>query len=490
MSKYRIKNSILFGIITCSVALFESGGSLSAKNAFWISSSVLVLYNIFEIYYIRKSRGRYWLANPVVLSSAYLFLLLLGVTSIGFLLFENFPLPAERFVGHLDRLYKSAYPVVVLSIFSSFGMWFGYHSKVSNLIERKISSSKFLNKAIRKTFNPNWNLVYLSFFVGISLEALNLNFGFTGWHNTNLVGVRRYRQYLLLASTMQYIAPIFLAYKYSKGGSWKVLVVLVLFVSVQSLLGLTSGMKQEAIYPVVVPGMVYYIGAGKIPSRAVIASVAVLLLSVQVVTTFRLTYDRANESSNLSSVVSAYSTVVTEGSGPDEYVGRNWSLIGHLLGRMNFVSQAAGMIEYEERQRFGNNAPDFARRIFLSPAMAIVPRAVWPSKPQSTVGGWAYSSLKGIPLGPGPSNSMGITPVVYLYFAGGAVACFIGFFLLGLIQRFVFSFLNYFGFGGIIIYMSVIEPIARVSHLYYPIIVILLRFLVIGLVVQYLFIEK
>src|SRR3546814_15261390 len=76
-------------------------------------------------------------------------------------------------------------------------------------------------------------------------------------------------------------------------------------------------------------------------------------------------------------------------------------------------------------------SPTFLTNIALSPAYAFIPRVIWKEKPSGDLGLWYTHVVMG--LGSYSSTAMG--PVTYLYFAGGALAVFVGFMGFGILQK-------------------------------------------------------
>lgn len=80
-------------------------------------------------------------------------------------------------------------------------------------------------------------------------------------------------------------------------------------------------------------------------------------------------------------------------------------------------------------------------------------------------GHWFNTEVLG--ADPRSTTAVGMGPISYLYFVGGMVAVWIGFFLLGVVQRVAFSSLLPLGAGGWIVYLGMLSllaiPISNVS---------------------------
>jgi hypothetical protein len=104
-----------------------------------------------------------------------------------------------------------------------------------------------------------------------------------------------------------------------------------------------------------------------------------------------------------------------------------------LLGRASNVPDAARSIQFKRDSELPEDAPAFLGDILLAPVYSMVPRLLWPSKPVFNLGRWYAINLLGAPLD--TTTAASISPIGYLYLAGGGVAVVAGFLLLGLIQR-------------------------------------------------------
>ena len=67
--------------------------------------------------------------------------------------------------------------------------------------------------------------------------------------------------------------------------------------------------------------------------------------------------------------------------------------------------------------------PKFLENILSSPAYAVIPRFLWPSKPYGDVGAW----FNRVVFGGSIYSATGMSPIGYLYLAGGAAVVVVGF---------------------------------------------------------------
>jgi hypothetical protein len=74
------------------------------------------------------------------------------------------------------------------------------------------------------------------------------------------------------------------------------------------------------------------------------------------------------------------------------------------------------------------------------------------------IGGWFTQKVWGWNI----QSSTGMTPISFLYFAGGNLAVFIVFFIIGIMQNTLYRFLT-LGAGGIIIYFGLLQSLVMID---------------------------
>ena len=83
-----------------------------------------------------------------------------------------------------------------------------------------------------------------------------------------------------------------------------------------------------------------------------------------------------------------------------------------------------------------------------TPLQIVIPRFLWEDKPKSELGRIFVTQVV---FGYDYNSSMAFGPIGFLYFAGGILAIFIGFLIIGLVLQIVNSFLVSGYWGGTII---------------------------------------
>jgi hypothetical protein len=82
------------------------------------------------------------------------------------------------------------------------------------------------------------------------------------------------------------------------------------------------------------------------------------------------------------------------------------------------------------------------------------------------------------------ANAVAMSPIGYLYFAGGTVAVVLGFFAAGMFQRALFNLLR-FSVGGAVVYLNILVALAFVENAFYSYFTVQLQMLPVLLLAQY-----
>ncbi|MCS3753175.1 hypothetical protein GGP79_001120 [Salinibacter ruber] len=448
------------------------------ETSFGLIVIILTAYNIWEIYNTSQTaRSSYtYLANPVVLASLYLFVINLGISNVGYWIASSF----DRFHDWVNMYGQErlvAYTqVTFMGTISSVGMWVGYRSKIAQYCSNIAKNSKLIRSVIRKSFRPRWWLVWSAFILGIIawLISFEIGVGFYGdavsWRNDIIV-------YLSMFKSLVYIPIIFTSIKWANSRRWYDFILLCVSILIPSALALLSGFKGDMIIPFLVAAMTLVVVGQNIPVRTIVISFLVLLISFVIIEPVRdIT---ANSRVSLSS---AYKYALNNAS--VEVAGKN--VAKRIADRLNVTTRAASLLKYSQNiENDGISNIPYIRRSFMSPLYAVVPRVIWSTKPVFDIGSKAYEKLTGR-----TGNSMATSPVLPLYWAGGLIGCFVGFFLVGILQAIVATYLHHFGVGGLIVYFSLLLPVVAVSGSYFPLFVKVIRFYVLGLILQYVLIRR
>ena len=463
-------------------------GLYSWSVNFLVLTVVSVSYNIFEVSNLRRKSGSLWAASPVVLCSGYLFIVFFGVSNIGYFVFDDF-IGSVKSININQMKWSSETMNLVFA--ASVGMWMGYKSRISRIVQNRVYNSTLLNKFIKKETTPKWWFIIFLSVISVIGYLLAFRLQIATWYGEgSYVALAPYTFYIGMMRDSSYLLVIVLSlYHYKYGKYWSKL-ALVLLLSIMISYGLYSAAKINVVFPVAALMGGAYIGKGgwdESISYMLVLLVTLLVVSFLVITPVRSYYFQTTQQGGLSfeEWTSAVSKATT-GNFPGSPYGSVHDLSKDILSRLHFTGKAARMKKYGDTQSEDADLPNIKYGILISPAYALIPRLLWQNKPRANIGRWSYRAVTGRPHA---RNAMGTTSIIALYYAGGIIACFLGFFVLGISQRFA-NTLIYMGAGGIIIYFVLVTSLVRIPSTYYHFIVRIIRLFPIALVVQYFIFRK
>jgi hypothetical protein len=411
-----------------------------------------------------------------------------GASSIGFLMYNNFGDQLYHTFGSIYEALPWLSKGAVLAFVASFGMWCGFSSKTGKKFSALISRNRFTRSLFSHSYQPRWGVVFCLYAIGIVTNIIGLRSGISGaWKVESFTA---FLSYIRLLESSVYIGIILLTHHFYKDNSVKRLLVLLISIIIPSGLGFIGGMKHEILYPSFVSVITYSIVAKKVPARAFFVLLFIVYFVFLSASIYRLSQSiGSNDSISLNSASSAMYNTITGQAKLSKYIpDRKASVSRRVLSRLNRLPQVSSMLWAEKNApKQMSESPNFLYKQLLSPVLAVIPRLIWPSKPKKYAGGWAYSTVTGRH---GPGTSMGVTPIFTLYYSGGIVACLVGFFLIGIVQRSIFELVIRYGLPSLIVYFMVLPVLVRLPDVYYTLIVQFIRLTPIALLVQYVVFNK
>ncbi len=235
--------------------------------------------------------------------------------------------------------------------------------------------------------------------------------------------------------------------------------------------GFLAGARGTFLLPLAIAGIAAYLRTGRIHISQVAIFSLGLFIAMTVVVPFKNFYSKYGSDIDLTSVVVIvgrfYDYYLIEenllgealsSSDPQEKdKGRGssneqMSWYQALFHNTNYSTEIAASIRHKEIYGVPEDAPNFLSNIIFSPLYAVVPRFLWPSKPLNSLGLWFKDSILNYQAGES-RTAVGMTPIGYLYFTGGSIAVFIGFWLMGILQRSFFLFLRDKSLFGVIVFI-------------------------------------
>jgi hypothetical protein len=264
------------------------------------------------------------------------------------------------------------------------------------------------------------------------------------------------------------------------------LMMMVLLV-VEVAFGFLSGFKGAVLTPIIVVIMCHYMAGRGISRSHVLAGALLLSLAYAVIEPFRQNYN-AQGRGGVSDFASVATMLVASDSVSEGDPLTAASLFQQVAMRMNLSNIGAHGIDYaDDPARHSSDDPNFLQNILMSPAMAFIPRAIWPSKPLADTGQWYTNQV----LGKQINSSTAMGPVSFLYIAGGVTAIVVFFLIIGMMQRALFVWFNPFvSFGGTVIYLAVVGNLAFINSAIDSMFVTMIREVPLILILSHLIISR
>lgn len=481
----RILFPLLLGILGVFVYSFQQLRILSAPMTFALLNCFLLGYLGLEINRLRRVHADRWLLNPVVISSALTLAVGYGFANVIFLL------PGAQFdtIGWQSGISASMVKLAWLALLAAFALWTGYWSRVAAHVSRPQLAaawrSLLLPQSSRLRSLALPGLAAVS--VGARLLQIRLGiFGYSSSYNA-LLAHASITQYLSLASSLGSLALTAAAiqfYQHSKRRRARRWFYGLLLLEVG--FGVLSGFKSAVVMPFVIVILCRYLVVQRIAAKWLILSVMAVVVAYMLIEPFRMA--RNEDSSFRGTSVGAIVDTMADPGVVRPTRSMRAGVVLSLVARSNLTYPGSFGIDFKDATaNLPLGSPNFLQDILLAPAYALIPRILWPSKPTGTLGLW-YNQVV---MGGSTYSSTAMGPITYLYLAGGAVAVFIGFFLLGIMQRFLFFVLSPGqSMPGAIVLLAMLGSIAIIGSSFDAIIVALCRELPMLILLQHIIFRR
>jgi hypothetical protein len=450
---------------------------------------LLTSFLLYEIIRIKKREPKNWKLSPFVLSCFATFIVGYGITCLIYVIpnhyydnifYERFgPNPFEVLNPAMDSVFIGA-------IF----MAIGYRLNLGYNLFKIITYKTFVSRIIKKSFDPNLNLFYFTYIVALLARLYSIYMGvyaYTGSEEgreaaSNFMQILYYLGNigtfnLLVISLAYFNKPSDVRYK---------LTFNILLVS-EVIFGLLSGMKSFVIIPFVIPLLSYLIINKTVSRKYLTLTVLSFLLAYTLIEPFRVLRNidpnfRSDPIYISETFIYAYE-LNQRNPFTDEYTPS--SVFMKTVSRTNFIIDAARAIDYAKNFKLGEGDPDFSYRLYTIPLQAFIPRVFWENKPEENLGEWFTQKVWGWHL----KISIDMTPFGFLYFAHGNTLIAFFFFIIGILQKFLFQYQE-IGAGGVIIFVGLLSTFVIIDSLVNSTFISLLRGFPMLLTFQYFILKK
>lgn len=194
----------------------------------------------------------------------------------------------------------------------------------------------------------------------------------------------------------------------------------------QASLGLLTGMKENALLPILYVGIVFLFGGWKLSKKMIYVGLFIFTLLYPVNNAYRnvINDPHTNTGSSALNMAIAVRTVFTK------------PLMETLLGGIESYGDRGSMYPYLQYSINTEPTWDYYKhmtRYITLPVVWLIPRAIWPEKPRADVGSVFTQKIIGV------ASRTSVTPtnIGWAYLEGGVLFIILIFVILGLLFTFI-----------------------------------------------------
>lgn len=489
-TKYLYKNNwepiIYFILLFLFIQFFDliswEFGSFIIKNIFLI---IFLSYNIFSY---KKNNPERWLLNPAVLASLFTFLL--GYCLTNYVYF----IPGSEDEKLLYRLLRSdnlfffnrAMNAIIIA---ATAMWIGYKSNLGVRLYNFILQFPInFRKYFRSSSIPKLPVIYILIIIAIVTRLYAINLGIYGSaQSTDRISASIGIAYILVSVgdvlTFCLLVVSFAYFKDVKNFKYRLTFYLLLII--QIIFGILSGMKGTVVMPFVLAFITYYLVNNKLNKSFIIAGVIFIIIAYQIIEPFRMIVSReANFESSPTNIANTMADAYQLNKSRKVVSGTE-NIFESIVSRNAYLLGAAKSIQYSDVHGLGELDPDFLEKIYTIPLQTFIPRLFWSDKPLEDFSRWFSFRV----WGGTATTSVAMTPIGFLYFAGGLIFIFFGFLIIGIMQKTLWQF--YLAGGGqILIFLAFLSTVVLIDSAYNGMIVYWLRYFPVFIFLQAIIFKK
>ncbi len=473
--------ALLVGAIGLLLALLNNCGALDTSGVFLGITLLVLVYLGIEVRRLRLVHPDRWLLNPVVLCSFFTFVLGYGVTNV------LFWLPEEKLasVGIVPEVTPAMVTTMWLVLVGAVAMWLGYWSRFAARLGGRASVDRFKARFLPRSDALRSLTLPALFAIGLTARLVQIRLGVFGYSATydELINLASVTQYLSMGSGLGKLALVLAALNFfGRKSSPAAMQWFYGLLVIEVLAGLLSGFKSAVVMPFVIAALCQYLKTGRFSRNWIILVLVGMFAAYAVIEPFRAVRNE-NASFRGNSLGSIVNTMIgASGTSVIDTTEQVGTLLA-VASRSNLSYVASFGIEFADgHPSLPAGSPNFLGDLFLAPLHAWIPRFVWSGKPLADLGLWYNQKV----MGASNFSSTAMGPFTYLYFAGGFIAVFFGFFFIGVVQRSLFFLLQpVFSIAGGAVLLAMLSTLVMIDSAFNSIIIGLCRELPLLLILQF-----
>lgn len=485
------KRGIVYALFSLAIAAtLELNQTLSDKARLVVLTLILLAYLAYEVRMLTMAQKDRPFLSPVVLASILTFVVSFGITNVLWLLpDQDYP---EMILGY--SAYEWMAHAMLYVLLAAFAMWQGYRAGIGKWIANKLWQMPLLKRLLRSKFELRFEFVILCIVLSFFARYLQVSLGLYGYNSEmeQLYSLANYREYIDIVASLGRVALLGCALTLfsSAKNNFTHKLLLVGIVTEEVLFGFLSGFKGQVIIPLVLIGLSYYSIKGHLSKKVVFAAIGLIAPAYAVIEPYRVVRysDPTFQNRDMVRIGSVMVNQLQGEQGVDNKVLNDpTEYFSNFVSRLNATPETARAIQYMDESGLSQNAPEFLNNLLLVPVHAFIPRLLMPTKPFQNIGLWFANEVLEQDT---TVNSMAMGPIGYLYFGGGALLVFLGFFLIGVLQRVVYCRFWLAGSGGLVVLLGLSSSLAVIDSSFDSIFINLIRHFLLILGCQYLLFRR
>ncbi len=413
------KNIQIFsGLIFLLYFLFTILNSIEINNSVLYSTlltMIIYILTVGEFLYFYNKNGKPRLQDWMRLS--IFFTLILNYMQ---LVNNNEGLPTIKFATSTLSLNDSFFTMIVI-IFALLSLDLAY--VISNTLKKRKDYQVNINYIINRKNQVFYLLIVTTIFQSYLLFSGISGFGSTEVSTSGGISfIRLLSNYLTPFTLILSAYIIFIENIDNK--QYKTIFYFCL--SIQIITGFLSGMKENALEPILYTMIVFLISGRNLSRKMILIATLILILIYPLNNAYRTVISNPylNTNSSLLNMGVAVKTILTK------------PISETLLGGVESYGERSSMFPFLlyaiENEDKWNEYKNMTRYLSI-PVNWIVPRAIWADKPSADIGRIFYAQITGNRT----TTSVTPTNIGWAYFEGSVLYIFIIFVLLGLIFEFI-----------------------------------------------------
>ncbi|RTL01177.1 MAG: hypothetical protein EKK57_05290 [Proteobacteria bacterium] len=340
-------------------------------------------------------------------------------------------------------------------------MWFGYSSNCYSILFCLPVFSKLKNNNDNCIFYPRKNVLMILLLISLISKLIQIRLGIFGYLSTiNPDNASRYYEYTQLiyySSQFGAIALLMVSLMYfseDKSRYANISLWFYFILSEEVFLGFISGFKSAMFVPFLLVIICQYIKTNNIQRKWLLYTLFSVMVAFSIIPSYRDALQKSQQ--NGDSALDTTTSVLSSQDNGDNL--QDVPIIIAVLSRLNLSYLGSQGIKYYDENSYYAGDPNFLNKILLSPVSAWVPRFLWNSKSISNDGVWYtkyvlrnFNSL----------SSTAMSLIVNLYMAAGFIAVIVGYFFLGVMQRFILILTNpHNSLSGAFVYIAMLSTMS------------------------------